>query len=90
MLTSREKGDLGQKDGIFDNQIMNKIFSFFAGALCGALVGGVTALLLTPASGNSLKEDAQARWQEALREANLAMEEKRQELETQFSQASRG
>lgn len=69
---------------------MNKIFSFFAGALCGALVGGVTALLLTPASGSTLKADAQARWDEAMREANLAMEERRRELETQFNQASRG
>jgi gas vesicle protein len=68
---------------------MNKIFSFFAGALCGALVGAVTALLLTPASGDNLRADAEARWQEALREANLAMEQRRRELEMQFQQASR-
>lgn len=68
---------------------MNKIFSFFAGALCGALVGAVTALLLTPASGDELRADAEARWQEAVREANLAMEQRRRELEMQFQQASR-
>ena len=28
---------------------MNKIFSFLAGAFCGALVGGVATLFLTPA-----------------------------------------
>ncbi|MCB9435043.1 MAG: YtxH domain-containing protein [Ardenticatenaceae bacterium] len=68
---------------------MNKIFSFLAGALCGALVGAVTALLLTPASGDELRADAEARWQEAMREANLAMEQRRRELEMQFQQASR-
>ena len=68
---------------------MNKIFSFLAGALCGALVGAVTALLLTPASGDELRADAEARWQEAMREANLAMEQRRRELEMQFQQTSR-
>lgn len=68
---------------------MNRILSFFAGAFCGALVGAVTALLFTPASGDALRADAEARWQEALREANLAMEQRRQELEMQFQQASR-
>ena len=69
--------------------MINKIFSFFAGALCGAVVGGVAALLFTPASGEQIKADAQARWDEAMREANLAMDERRRELETQFNQASR-
>ncbi|MEZ4515072.1 MAG: YtxH domain-containing protein [Chloroflexota bacterium] len=68
---------------------MNKIFSFLAGALCGALVGAATALLLTPASGDKLRADAEARWNEAMREANAAMEQRRRELETQFQQASR-
>lgn len=68
---------------------MNKIFSFLAGALCGALVGAAAALLLTPASGEALRLEVEARWNEAMREANLAMEQRRRELEMEFQQASR-
>jgi gas vesicle protein len=63
---------------------MKKVFSFMAGALCGALVGGVTTLLLTPASGEDLRAQAEAHWQGALDEARLAMEERRRELEAEF------
>ena len=34
---------------------MRRFMSFFAGALCGALVGSVTAILLAPASGDELR-----------------------------------
>ena len=69
---------------------MNKMFSFMAGALCGALVGGVTALLMTPASGEQLKNDAQARWQAAVDDAREAMIETQNQLETQFERAKKG
>ena len=69
---------------------MNKFFSFLAGAMCGALVGAVTALLLTPASGQQLRSDAGARWGLAMDEARRAMEEKQQELDTQFEQMKEG
>ena len=69
---------------------MNKMFSFMAGALCGALVGGVAALLLTPASGDDLKNNAQARWQAALDDAREAMQETQRQLEIQFEQAKQG
>ncbi len=69
---------------------MNKMFTFMAGALCGALVGGVTALLLTPASGNELKTNAQVRWDAALADARQAMADTQQELEEQFEQAKTG
>lgn len=65
---------------------MNKLFSFLAGAICGALVGSVTALLLTPASGDELRSGVVTRWEEAMREAQQAMDETRRELETQFEQ----
>ena len=55
-----------------------------AGALCGALVGGVAALFLTPASGEDLRAQAEARWESAKQEAQLAMDQRQQELETQF------
>ncbi len=63
---------------------MNKLFSFLAGMLCGALVGAVLVLLLTPSSGDQLRADATARWETAMTEARQAMEEKRKELEGQF------
>lgn len=35
---------------------MRRFMSFMAGAVCGALVGSVAALLLAPASGEELRE----------------------------------
>ncbi|MCA9944310.1 MAG: YtxH domain-containing protein [Anaerolineales bacterium] len=69
---------------------MNKLFSFMAGAMCGALVGGVTALLLTPASGNDLRTQAMERWEMAKQEAQQAREQTRQQLESEFEQMKRG
>ena len=63
---------------------MSKFWSFTAGALSGALVGGVVTLLFTPKSGDDLIADAEARWNAAVDEANRAKEEKRQELEMEF------
>ena len=67
---------------------MNKVFSFLAGALCGALIGSTTALLLTPASGEQLKANAVNRWQTAVADAHQAMTDKQRELEQQFEQAT--
>ena len=69
---------------------MNKVFSFMAGAICGALVGGVTALLLTPASGNDLREQAVNRWETAKQEAEQARAQTRQRLETEFERMKTG
>jgi gas vesicle protein len=68
---------------------MNKLFSFLAGTMCGALVGATASLLLTPDSGKNLRAEATARWQEALSEARLAMVETQMELEAQFEQMKR-
>ncbi len=68
---------------------MNKVMGFMAGAVCGALVGAITALLLTPASGTELVQDIEARWDLTKSEARLAMEERKRELETQFNIAKR-
>ncbi|MFQ5398094.1 MAG: YtxH domain-containing protein [Anaerolineae bacterium] len=65
---------------------MNKTFSFLAGMMCGALVGSMLALLLTPESGDQLRADVIARWEHALGEAKQAMEETRRELEAQFNE----
>ena len=63
---------------------MGKVMGFLAGAVCGALVGGVAALLLTPASGTELVQNVEERWQLTLTEARQARDEKRRELETQY------
>ncbi len=65
---------------------MNKVLSFLAGALCGAVVGATAALLLAPSSGEELRHDVVARWEEALSEAQQAMEDTRKELQAQFEQ----
>ncbi len=69
---------------------MNKMFSFVAGAFCGAIVGATAALLLAPASGEDLRSEMVNRWDEALAEAKQAMEETRLELQTQFEQMQKG
>lgn len=51
---------------------MNKLLSFATGLLCGAAVGSTLALLLTPASGNHLREQIQQRIDQALTEAKRA------------------
>ena len=63
---------------------MGKFMGFMAGAVCGALVGAVAALLLTPASGSELIQSAEERWETTKSEARLAMEERRNELEAQY------
>jgi len=67
---------------------MHKLMSFMAGAVCGALVGAVTALLLTPASGPELIQSVEERWEMTRSEARQAMEERRRELENQYRNAS--
>lgn len=69
---------------------MNKLFSFLAGSICGALVGSVLVLLLTPASGEDLRANAQARWNEAISEAQRAREETEKQLQMQFEQMKQG
>jgi gas vesicle protein len=66
---------------------MNKVMGFLAGAVCGALVGAVAALLFTPTSGSELIQTAEERWQLTMSEARQAMEERRRELESQYRMA---
>ena len=67
---------------------MNRMFSFLAGALAGSLVGAVTALFLTPASGEQLREDARSHWEYVLSEAQQARADKVATLESQFGSAT--
>ncbi len=40
---------------------MRRFTSFIAGAMCGALIGSIAALLLAPFSGDELREQVQSR-----------------------------
>ena len=63
---------------------MKKFFSFAAGLLSGAVVGATTAILLAPASGDELRADARARWEEAVEAAKAEMEETRRNKTQEF------
>ena len=69
---------------------MNKILSFVAGTLCGAVVGATVALLMAPSSGEDLRGEMVHRWEDALNEARLAMEETRRDLQVQFEMMQQG
>jgi len=69
---------------------VNKFFSFLAGIFCGAVVGAAAALLLAPESGQELRADMVARWEDALAEARQAMEQTRSDLQAQFEQMQKG
>lgn len=64
---------------------MNKLFSFFAGVMCGSVVGAVAILLTTPASGAELTAEAQRRWLEAQAEFKRTEEETRLQLEREYA-----
>ena len=53
--------------------------------ICGAAVGAVVALLLSPASGKELRDELLKHWQTVLDEAKKAQEETRQQLENEFN-----
>ena len=65
---------------------MNKIFGFFAGAVCGAVVGASASILFTPQSGEDLRARAVARWETALAEARSEMRRTQMELNATFDQ----
>ena len=68
---------------------MRQIIGFLAGAMCGAVVGAVAALLLAPASGLELREQVRARVDELLAEGRQAAEDRRAELEGQLAALKR-
>ena len=69
---------------------MSKLFGFLAGAMCGAIVGAVAVLLLTPESGGQLREQAKQRYNEMLEEGRKAAEQRRQEILNEFEVMKRG
>jgi len=64
---------------------MNRVLSFFTGAVMGGLVGATLALLLTPASGEELRTKMQDQAKQIQAEVKAATESRRVELETQLA-----
>lgn len=63
------------------------ILRFLSGLIVGALIGAVTALLLTPQSGEDFQRQMRERAQQIMEEGRRAAAERRAELEAQFAQA---
>jgi gas vesicle protein len=63
---------------------MRKILAFTAGAMCGAIVGAIAALMLAPTSGDELREQTRKRFDEIMEEGKKAAADRRAELEAQL------
>ena len=64
---------------------MRRLLFFAGGGICGAVVGAAVALLLTPASGDDMRDGARGRVSDAVAEARMAARRRRQELEAQLA-----
>ncbi len=65
---------------------MNKTISFLNGAFIGAIAGALLALLLTPKSGQDLREEIKREVDDILAEGCRAAEQRQRELEAQLRQ----
>jgi len=63
---------------------MRALFAFLRGLVIGGVVGGIAGLLLTPRSGEEMRELIQDRIDEAISAGKQAAENKRHELESQL------
>ena len=63
---------------------MRKFFAFLAGILCGAVVGGATALLLAPMSGKDLQDEIAVRIYQLKVEIEAAVDEQEKRLRAEF------
>jgi gas vesicle protein len=63
---------------------MRSFMSFLAGALCGALVGSVTALLMAPTSGEVLQDQMRERANTVINEVRDAYETRMAQLEAEL------
>ena len=63
---------------------MRKFFAFLAGIMCGAIVGGTAALLLTPMSGQELQDEIAIRFDQLKAEVEAAVAEQEKRLRAEF------
>lgn len=68
---------------------MRKILVFGAGLLAGAIIGAGVSLLLTPASGDELREGTKDRYKRILDESVKAAAERRAQLEAELAEMTR-
>ncbi|MEA3308936.1 MAG: YtxH domain-containing protein [Chloroflexota bacterium] len=69
---------------------MRKILAFLDGLLTGAVVGGVLALLFTPASGLELKQQLKDYKEHLVEEGKNAATARRQEMEKELLALKKG
>ena len=69
---------------------MSKLFGFLAGAMCGAIVGAVASLLLTPKSGGALRQQATGLFNDLMEEGRKAAAARRHELMDEFEAMKHG
>lgn len=63
---------------------MRKFGSFMLGAMLGGLISSSLVILLTPESGEDVRQNIEARFKQIIDEVNRAADEKRAELEDQL------
>ena len=68
---------------------MGKLLSFIAGAISGAAFGAAAVLLLTPVSGQKLRQQTQQRYHALMEEGQQAAVTRRAELEAQLAALKR-
>jgi gas vesicle protein len=68
-----------------EEDVMRQFFSFFSGALMGALVGVTLALLFAPSSGEEMRTQLQERARRLQEEIRQAAATRREELEKQLA-----
>lgn len=64
---------------------MQRVLSFLAGTLTGALVGATLMVLFTPASGETIRSDLKNRVQRLQEEMQGAASSRRAEMEAQLA-----
>ena len=65
---------------------MRKILMFAIGGLCGVTIGAMTALMLSPLSGEAMREEAQTRFDEMLMDAQAAATARQVALEAEYAE----
>lgn len=69
---------------------MRQLTSFMAGAFFGALIGGITALLLAPTSGDELRAQTRDRFTEVADDVREAYASKVAQLEAEVARLRAG
>jgi len=65
--------------------MLQRIKTFYAGLLCGAFAGAVVTFILTPSSGQRLREQSRQHLQSLMLDSARAAEARREELRDQLA-----